>query len=125
MGQGKLINLRSGWLDRLFGGWRINGIYSYQVGAPIQWMNGSTNNPGDYPLCSVSTSKGLCPSGSDTPSLPTSALSLNNRGVDNTAFDTCEHPWALDAGLPGLAVVGPLVVNRPLQCSSAFLSGDE
>jgi hypothetical protein len=88
IGRGKLINLQSRWLDRLFGGWRINGIYSYQVGAPIQWMNGSTNNPGDYPLCSVATTNGLCPSGSEAVVLSASALNLDNRGVDAKALDT-------------------------------------
>jgi hypothetical protein len=88
IGRGKQVNLQSGWLDRLFGGWRINGIYSYQVGAPIQWMNGSTNNPGDYPLCSVATTNGLCPSGSEAVVLTASALNLDNRGVNTKAFDT-------------------------------------
>ena len=88
VGRGKLINVQSGLWDRIFGGWRLNGIYTYQVGAPIQWMNGSTNNPGDYPLCRVSTVNGLCPSGSEATGLTTSALNLNNRGVDGKAFDT-------------------------------------
>jgi hypothetical protein len=88
IGSGKLIDLKSRWLDRLVGGWRINGIYTYQVGAPSLWMNGSTNNPGDYPLCSVSTVNGLCPAGSETTSLRSSDFNLNTRGVDGRAFDT-------------------------------------
>jgi hypothetical protein len=88
IGKGKLIDLKSRWLDRIVGGWRINGIYTYQVGAPILWMNGSTNNPGDYPLCSVPTVNGLCPSGSEATSLRSSDFNLNSRGVDLKAFDT-------------------------------------
>jgi hypothetical protein len=88
IGRGKLINLQSGWQDRVFGGWRINGIYSFQMGAPIQWMNGSTNNPGDYALCRVATTNGLCPSGSEAAVLDPSALNLNNRNADTKAFDT-------------------------------------
>ncbi len=88
IGRGKLIELQSAWLDRIFGGWRLNGIYSYQVGAPIQWLNGSTNNPGDYPLCSVSTTNGLCPSGSEAAALNTAALNYSDRAVDGKAFDT-------------------------------------
>jgi hypothetical protein len=88
IGRGKLIPLRAGWVDRFLGGWRINGVYSFQVGAPIQWLNGSTNNPGDYPLCSVATANGLCPTGSEATTLQTSALNLNKRGVDTKAFDT-------------------------------------
>ncbi len=88
IGQGKLIDLPSGWVDRVLGGWRINGIYSFQVGAPIQWMNGSTNNPGDYPLCTVATTNGLCPAGSEAWSLNSASLNLDKRGVDSKAFDT-------------------------------------
>lgn len=41
-GRGQMLDLRSGWANRLFGGWVLNGIYSYQTGAPIAW------NAGDY-----------------------------------------------------------------------------
>ena len=30
------------------GGWGLNSIYTLQTGAPIAWVNGSTNTPGDY-----------------------------------------------------------------------------
>jgi hypothetical protein len=88
IGQGKWVSLPFGWINRLFGDWRINGVYTYQLGAPIQWLNGSTNNPGDYPLGKVSTVNGLCPAGSEASSLPTSDLKLDNRNVDSRAFDT-------------------------------------
>ena len=55
VGRGKLANLQSRWLDVILGGWRLNGIYTYQTGAPIPWLNNSSNNPGDYPLCSMPT----------------------------------------------------------------------
>jgi hypothetical protein len=51
-------------------------------------MNGSTNNPGDYPLCKVSTTNGLCPSGQEATFVDTKALAYNPRGVDGKAFDT-------------------------------------
>lgn len=88
IGRGKLINLENSWLDRFAGGWRVNGIYTFQSGAPILWMNGSTNNPGDYPLCSTSTVSGLCPAASATAWVNPSDLNLNSRGVDGKAFDT-------------------------------------
>jgi hypothetical protein len=88
IGKGKLLNVTSGWLDYIVGGWRINGIYTYQAGAPVLWMNGSTNNPGDYPMCSVATVNGLCPSGSEATSMKSSDFKFDSRGVDNKAFDT-------------------------------------
>jgi hypothetical protein len=47
-GKGRHFNLQSKWADELLGGWGINSIYTYQVGAPITWVNGSTSSPGDY-----------------------------------------------------------------------------
>ena len=33
---------------RSSGGWTVNGIYTYQTGAPLVWSNGSTTSIGDY-----------------------------------------------------------------------------
>ena len=41
-GRGQLVNLRSRWANEVFGGWVLNGIYTYQTGAPIDW------NASDY-----------------------------------------------------------------------------
>ena len=30
------------------GDWQLNATYQFQVGGPLTWLNGSTNNPGDY-----------------------------------------------------------------------------
>ena len=30
------------------GDWHLNSIYNYQIGAPLNWDNGSTTSPGDY-----------------------------------------------------------------------------
>ena len=57
----------------VLGGWGINSIYTYQVGAPVTWVNGSTSNPGDYPLAN------------GTNNLDVSTLNFNNRGVDVSA----------------------------------------
>jgi hypothetical protein len=101
IGKGKLINLENSWVDRLLGGWRVNGIYTFQSGAPIQWMNGSTNNPGDYAFCSgpvaqgttFKTLKGLCADENGNLLAPLAylnpaSLHYDARGVDGTAFDT-------------------------------------
>ncbi|HLH40441.1 MAG TPA: carboxypeptidase-like regulatory domain-containing protein [Bryobacteraceae bacterium] len=48
IGKGKLVNLQSRWMNMLLGGWNVNGIYTYQTGAPLLWTNGSSTNPGDY-----------------------------------------------------------------------------
>jgi hypothetical protein len=39
VGNGKLINLGSGWKNGLLGGWVLNGIYTWQLGAPLSWGN--------------------------------------------------------------------------------------
>jgi len=92
IGNGKLLNLGSGWMDKLLGGWRINGIYTYQMGAPLVFMNGSTTNPGDYSLCSVAvTAAGSCPASA---TFFTAPLLLNNRQTVGTAFDTSHFATA-------------------------------
>jgi hypothetical protein len=48
VGRNKLVNLQSRWMNSVLGGWQLNGVYTYQVGAPINWNNGSTTSPGDY-----------------------------------------------------------------------------
>jgi hypothetical protein len=47
-GKGRHFNVQSKWANALAAGWGINSIYTYQVGAPITWVNGSTASPGDY-----------------------------------------------------------------------------
>jgi hypothetical protein len=92
IGRGRALDLPSRLPDTLIGGWQLNSIFTYQTGAPILWMNGSTNNPGDYPICAVATVKGSCPV--DANGIPQAAfafpsnLSYNNRQVDTAAFDT-------------------------------------
>jgi hypothetical protein len=48
IGRGKMVNLSNRFLNTAFGGWLIAGTYQYQIGGPLTWLNGSTNNPGDY-----------------------------------------------------------------------------
>jgi hypothetical protein len=48
VGKGRLLNLNSRVLDTVAGGWSLNTVYTFQVGAPINWNNGSTTSPGDY-----------------------------------------------------------------------------
>jgi len=48
VGRGRRFNIQSRWADAVVGGWALNGIYTYETGAPIVWSNGSTNTPGDY-----------------------------------------------------------------------------
>jgi len=48
IGKGKLVNLESRSTNMLLGGWTVNGIYTYQSGAPLLWTNGSSAAPGDY-----------------------------------------------------------------------------
>jgi hypothetical protein len=48
VGRGKLVNVQNRLLNNIFGGWLVAGAYMFQVGGPLTWLNGSTNNPGDY-----------------------------------------------------------------------------
>jgi len=48
VGRGRTLDIRSRWIDAFIGGWRINSVYTWQLGAPILWGNGSTTTPGDY-----------------------------------------------------------------------------
>lgn len=48
IGKGRAIDLNSRWTNALLGGWILNGIYTYQTGAPLVWSNGSTTTIGDY-----------------------------------------------------------------------------
>ncbi len=70
IGRGKALNVNSGWANAIVGGWIVNNVYTYQVGAPIIWNNGSSSSPGDYVY------------------FGTAPLALNNRQVNGPAFDT-------------------------------------
>jgi hypothetical protein len=48
IGRGRPINLHSKWADMIVGGWHLNSVYTFQTGAPLVWVNGSTTTPGDY-----------------------------------------------------------------------------
>ncbi len=47
-GKGKAVDAHSRWANAIAGGWRLTSIYTWQLGAPITWINGSTTSPGDY-----------------------------------------------------------------------------
>jgi hypothetical protein len=67
IGRGKAINLH-GLTNTMLGGWKLTSIYSYQMGAPINWVNGSSTSPGDYVYFG-------------------GPLDLNNRQVNGSAFN--------------------------------------
>jgi len=69
IGRGRAVNLTRRWVDLAFGGWKLSSTYTYQAGAALTWVNGSTNNPGDYVYFGA-------------------PLNLENRNVDGPAFDT-------------------------------------
>jgi hypothetical protein len=62
------IHLQSHLMNSLIGGWTVNAVYQYQVGAPLMWANGSTTSPGDYVYLGA-------------------PLHLNNRQINGNAFD--------------------------------------
>lgn len=46
IGRGKLLNISSPVMSSIFGGFKINGIYTYQNGAPIYFSNDLVLKPG-------------------------------------------------------------------------------
>jgi len=69
VGRGRALNVQNRLLNAVVGGWLVAGTYTFQLGGPLTWLNGSTNNPGDYVYL-----------GGDFNSQP--------RNVDGNAFDT-------------------------------------
>jgi hypothetical protein len=69
VGRNQLVNLQSRWTNAILGGWILNGIYTYQTGAPLIWTNGSSTTPGDYVLTGQ-------------------PIELNASQVNGTAFNT-------------------------------------
>ena len=69
VGRGQRWKITSPLGNRLLGDWRVSGTYTYQIGGPFPWLNGSTNNPGDYVYLGA-------------------PLNLQQRNVDTAAFDT-------------------------------------
>jgi Carboxypeptidase regulatory-like domain len=76
IGKGKALNVTSGWANAIIGGWVLNNVYTFQVGAPIIWNNGSSSSPGDYVY------------------FGTAPLDLNNRQVNGPAFNTSDFVTA-------------------------------
>jgi hypothetical protein len=69
LGSGKALDFHSHLANSLLGGWLMNNVYTFQVGAPILWGNGSSSSPGDYVYFG-------------------GPLALSNRQVDGPAFNT-------------------------------------
>jgi hypothetical protein len=68
-GRGRMIPLNSKLLDTLLAGWRLSSTYTFQVGAPVTFINGSTTTPGDYVYFG-------------------GKLDINNRLTDGSSFNT-------------------------------------
>jgi hypothetical protein len=69
VGKGKALNVNNGFANAILGGWLLNNVYTYQMGAPIIWNNGSTSSPGDYVY------------------FGTAPIDVHNRQVNGTAFN--------------------------------------
>ncbi len=73
VGKDRALNVNSRLLNAIVGGWVLNGVYTYQAGAPLSWVNGSTTTPSDYVFFG---GLGALPA------------SLNNRQANTTANGT-------------------------------------
>jgi hypothetical protein len=48
-GRGKAVfDTTNPVLSRIVGGWQLNGIYTYQSGAPLEWTNGNVTFNGSF-----------------------------------------------------------------------------
>ena len=47
-GRGKRFGMNSRILNAALGGWLVNGIYTWQIGAPFAWIGTSSTTIGDY-----------------------------------------------------------------------------
>jgi len=70
IGQGKALAFHSRLANSLVGGWLLNNVYTFQVGPPLLWVNGSSSSPGDYVY------------------LGGGPMDLDNRQVNGPAFNT-------------------------------------
>ena len=70
IGKGKALDLHSRLANSLVGGWLLNNIYTFQVGGPLLWVNGSSSSPGDYVYFGGGS------------------MNLDNRQVNGPAFNT-------------------------------------
>jgi hypothetical protein len=69
VGNGKRFDTHSKWANYAVGDWQLNSFYTWQLGAPFVWINGSSTTPGDYLYLG-------------------GPLDLNNRETNTTAFNT-------------------------------------
>jgi hypothetical protein len=72
IGKGRALDFHSRLGNGLLGGWMINNVYTFQVGAPIMWVNGGSSSIGDYVYYG------------------TMPLDLNNRQINGPAFNTTD-----------------------------------
>ena len=75
IGQGRMLNPHARWANMLAGGWSLQNVYTYQTGAPLAFVNGSSNAPGDYIYLG-------------------GPLNLHNRQVDGSTFDVTRFDTA-------------------------------
>ena len=76
VGKGKALNVTPRWANAIVGGWLLNNVYTYQMGAPIIWNNGSTSSPGDYVY------------------FGTAPIDVHNRQINGTAFNVGDFTTA-------------------------------
>ncbi|MBS1826615.1 MAG: TonB-dependent receptor [Acidobacteria bacterium] len=69
IGRKKWIRPQNRTINTIAAGWKVSGTYTWQLGGPFPWLNGSTNNPGDYVYFGA-------------------PLNMQKREVDGPAFDT-------------------------------------
>jgi hypothetical protein len=77
-GHGRRYSLGPRWADWVAGGWALNGIYTFETGAPIVWSNGSTSTPGDYVFFGGPGALTVDPRDANGPAFNTSLFATNS-----------------------------------------------
>jgi len=85
IGKGKPLAVNSRVLNLIAGGWHVNSFYTWQVGGPLAWMNGSTTTPGDYVFFGGA---GALPNSLSNRQANTTALGVAIPAFDTTLFQT-------------------------------------
>ena len=80
VGKGRMLNVNSRLANAIVGGWHLNSVYTWQIGAPLAWVNGSTTTPGDYVYFGGP--------GALAASFNSRQANLTANGTPITAFDT-------------------------------------
>jgi hypothetical protein len=92
-GHGQQFDIHSKWLNSVFGGWHVNGIYTIQTGQPFTFMGTSSTTIGDLVYFGA-------------------PLDYSPRQTNGPAFNTAAFTPPLCQGLAGSALQSCITANQ-------------